>query len=832
MDPVQPNEPDKRRTVKVEPLEIRDLYLRCDPDQFHFETTSELEFDIGPVHQPRAAESLKFGMNIEHEGYNIFALGHPGTGKYTLVNRFLQNQAKNEKRPQDICYVNNFEESHKPRILQMPPGKGKELSGDMKNLVDEIGNSLRAAFENEENQNRRQRIAQDLADRQQKAFEELQKNAEKRELSLFRMPGGFAFAPIRDGEVIPPEEFKKLPEDERKKVEEQAQELMQEAQKLFQKIPQWEREVREKSRELNQEITQYAIGPLLEEIRKKYAGMPKVLDYVDAVEKDIIDNAQAILEQQESRPQLLLQQAAQGQAQQQELFPGPSSQAQPPILRRYQVNVLVDHSETKGAPVIHEYNPTYQNVTGRVEHLAQMGMLLTDFNMIRAGALHRANGGYLILDSLKVLMQPFAWEGLKRALQTRELKIESLGQAYSLVSTVSLEPEPMPLDVKVILLGPPQIYYLLRAYDPEFGKLFKVAADFDYEMARTSENQEAYSKLIADVARTEGLRSLDRNAVARVIEQSARNAGDKEKLSVHLQSMTDLLKESDYWAGQNGNGAVSAADVQKAIDSRIYRSDRVRERIQEHITRGTIIIDTEDAKVGQVNGLSVITLGDFSFGQPNRITARVRMGKGEVVDIEREVEMGGPIHSKGVLILAGFLGARYAVKLPLSLSASLVFEQSYNSIEGDSASSAELYALLSAIAGVPVKQSFAVTGSVNQHGQIQPIGGVNEKIEGFFDICKAKGLNGDQGVLIPASNVKNLMLRRDVIEAVEQQKFRVYPVETVDQGIALLTGMEAGEPDAEGDYPEETVNGKVQRRLEDFAERQKKFSISGEKVNS
>jgi lon-related putative ATP-dependent protease len=417
-------------------------------------------------------------------------------------------------------------------------------------------------------------------------------------------------------------------------------------------------------------------------------------------------------------------------------------------------------------------------------------------------------------------------------LQSREVKIESLGQAYGLISTVSLDPEPVGLNVKVALLGPPLLYYLLRNYDPEFGKLFKVAADFDNQMDRDGDNQEAYGQLIASIGRKERLRPFDRSAVARVIEHSARTAEDKEKLSTHLQGVTDLLRESDYWAGRNGNGAVCAADVQKAIDSRIYRSDRLRERMQEHIERGTILIDTDGAKVGQVNGLSVITLGDFSFGQPSRITARVRLGKGEVVDIEREVEMGGPIHSKGVLILTGFLGARYALKQPLSLSASLVFEQSYSGVEGDSASSAELYALLSAIAEIPVKQSLAVTGSVNQHGQVQPIGGVNEKIEGFFDTCKAKGFTGEQGVLIPASNIKNLMLRRDVIEAVEQGKFHVYAVETIDQGMELLTGLEAGRIDERGIYPENSINGRVQKQLEGFAERQKKFGASTERADS
>jgi lon-related putative ATP-dependent protease len=816
--------------IKTKSLTAKDLYQVCDPEQFVFETTADLEDELLPQHQKRAVESLKFGMNIEKEGYNIFALGHSGIGKFTLVHQFLEDRAKEEAVPADICYVNNFEKPQNPSILQLPSGQGKELADDMKYVVDEIGNVLRAAFENEEFQNRQQSIAQEFADQQEKIFKELQKEAEERNLGLIRTPTGFAFGPMRDGEVMPPEEFKKLSKEEQDKVEKQAQELQQKAQKIFQTIPKQERELRQKAKELSREITRFAIEPLLEDIRKKYEKLPKVLEYLGAVENDIVDNAEIILQQKD------------GQLQEQQQDQPPQIQQQNPlnatgredstVLRHYSVNVVVDHSNSKGAPVIHEPNPTYQNLLGRVEHLAHMGTLMTDFNMIRAGALHKANGGYLILDAIKVLTQPFAWEGLKRALQSRKVKIESLGQTYSLISTVSLDPEPMKLNVKVALTGPPLLYYLLRNYDPEFGKLFKVAADFDNQMVRSRENQEAYGRLIASVGRKEGLRPFDRGAVARVIEQSARTAEDKNKLSAHLQNVTDLLRESDYWAKQNGNGTVCAADVQKAINSQIYRLDRMRERMQEHIARGTILIDTEGTKVGQVNGLSVISLGDFSFGQPSRITARIRLGKGEVIDIEREVEMGGPIHSKGVLILTGFLGARYAMNQPLSLSASLVFEQSYSGVEGDSASSAELYALLSAIAELPLKQSYAVTGSVNQHGQVQPIGGVNEKIEGFFDICKAKSLTGDQGVIIPASNVKNLMLRNDVIEAVGQGKFHVYAVETIDQGMELLAGLQAGKPDNEGIYPEDSINGKVQKQLENFAERQKKFSASAERANS
>jgi len=463
--------------------------------------------------------------------------------------------------------------------------------------------------------------------------------------------------------------------------------------------------------------------------------------------------------------------------------------------------------------VVYEDNPTYAGLIGRVEHIAQMGALVTDFMLIKPGALHRANGGYLMLDARKVLMQPFAWEGLKRVLSAREIRIESLGQALSLVSTVSLEPEPIPLNLKVILLGEPLLYYLLSEYDPEFSELFKAAVDFGRDMPRNGDSNQLYARLIATLARRDRLLDLDRGAVARVIEYGARLVEDAEKLSVRLREITDLLREADHWAREAGRGVIGANDVQAAIDARIFRSDRIRERLQEAIQRGTLLIDTSGERVGQVNGLSIVDLGNFMFGHPSRITASVRLGRGEVLDIQREVELSGPIHSKGVLILSGFLGARYAPDRPLALSASLVFEQTYGEVEGDSASSAELYALLSALANAPIRQSFAVTGSVNQHGQIQPIGGVNEKIEGFFDVCRMRGLSGEQGVLIPATNVKHLMLRQDVIEAVRNSQFRIYPVSSIDEGIEILTGLPAGTREANGLFPDGTINQRIEIQL-------------------
>ncbi|HRQ12991.1 MAG TPA: Lon protease family protein, partial [Promineifilum sp.] len=495
-------------------------------------------------------------------------------------------------------------------------------------------------------------------------------------------------------------------------------------------------------------------------------------------------------------------------------------------MSRYEVNVVVDNSEAKGAPVISLDQPRYSNLVGRVEHIAQMGALVTDFTLIKPGALHQANGGYLLVDALKLLSEPFAYEGLKRALRKGEISIESLGQVYSMVSTVSLEPEPIPLTVKIVLIGERLLYYLLSSNDPEFKELFKVSADFEDEMDRTLDSSLAYARIIAEVSRSEGLRPFDRQAAARVVEYGSRLVDDAHKLSTHMQSVTDILREADYWASEARRDIVTREDVQQALDTQIVRAGRVQDRIQEQILNDQVLIDTEGAIVGQVNGLSVYMLGNHSFGSPSRITARVRMGSGEVIDIEREVDMGGPIHSKGVLILSGFLGERYAAERPLSLRATIVFEQSYGGVEGDSASSAELYALLSALSGIPAKQSLAVTGSINQRGQVQVIGGVNEKIEGFFDLCKARGLTGEQGVLIPAGNVRNLMLREDIREAARRGQFHIYPIASVDEGLTILTGTDAGEPNEDGEFPPDSINGLVVARLTTFTEKQREYSNS------
>jgi lon-related putative ATP-dependent protease len=799
----------------VKPLSASELYRHCDLTQLPFNTTDDLEDIQETIGQPRAVEAVRFAIGIQQNGYNIYAMGASGMGKRSLILRFFEEQAKQQPAPNDWCYVYNFEQPHRPNAISLPPGIGIEFQKDMERFVEDLRSSLSAAFESDDYRARRQVIEQEAQESQEKSLEQLQQQAQTQNIAMVRTPNGLVFAPLRNGEVLSPEEFRSLPQDEREKMEAELESFQKELQKILQQVPVIQKKIREHFQELNQEVTRFSVGGLITELKEKFGEIPEVLQYLDTVQKDVVENARNFMSDDSSETlpdSLAAAVAARAQIQQEAFF------------HRYQVNLVVDHHASGGAPVVFEDNPTLQNVIGRVEHMAQMGALFTDFTLIKPGSLHAANNGYLVLDARKVLQQPYTWEALKRSLQSRQIRAESVEQMLSLISTVSLEPEPIPLNVKIALLGDRNLYYLLSSMDPDFNELFKVLADFDEQMDRSDDNQLRYARVIARMVHEDQLLPFNRPAVARVIEHSARLVEDSRKLYTGFREIANLLRESSYWAQQDNSKEVGDRDVQKAIDMQIYRADRLRERIQETILRGIYLIDTQGTKVGQVNGLSVIQLGGFSFGRPSRITASLRMGKGDLVNIEREVDLSGPIHSKGVLILAGFLGDRYAREKPLSLSASLVFEQSYGEVDGDSASSAELYVLLSAISGIPIKQSLAVTGSINQHGEVQAIGGVNEKIEGFFDICKARGLNGENGVLIPISNVDNLMLRQDVIDAVKAGKFSVFPVENVDQGIEILTGVPAGQPDEEGHYPSESVNGRVMARLQELAEKVQEFS--------
>ena len=796
----------------IEKLTPDQLYRRCDPNKLGFETTADIEQEINLVGQERVSDAINFGMNIPHPGYNIFVLGPSGTGKREIVRDFFEGKAKTDPTPQDWIYVHNFDHPDQPHAIELPPGMGVDYQQDIENLIDEMKTALSAAFESEEYQNRRQSIFETFKDKQAELFDELQEKAKQEDLAMIKTPSGIAFAPRDEEGVLAPEEVNKLSDEKREEIKNSIEILQEKLQNILQQVPLWQRDAKQEIKELNKEMANFAIGGLIKELTEKYQPYEKVTEHIDQIQNQIIDNADEFLPNEGQEAINFLEALYQ------------QRDRSTSMMDRFKVNVVIDNSDCEGAPVIFENNPTFANLIGRFDHFAQMGTLMTDFRMIKPGALHRANGGYLILDALKILSKPYAWEGLKRALQSKEIEIESMAQSLSLISTVSLKPEPIPLQVKIALVGDRLLYYLLVHHDHEFSELFKVEADFESEITWDDAHQELYAKLIATIIAKEKAKPFNSEAVARVIEQSARQASDSERLNTRLQDLNEIIIESDYWATKNEREFVSVEDVQCAIDEKIRRGDRLRDRMQDSILREINIISTEGERIGQINGLSVYTLGSLNFGKPTRITAQVSLGKGQVIDIEREVDMGGPIHSKGVLILSGFLRGRYAQNIPLSLSASLVFEQSYGGVDGDSASTTELYALLSAIAEVPLKQNYAVTGAINQHGDVQAIGGVNEKIEGFYDICKSRGLTGNQGVLIPTANIKHLMLRKDVIESVTAGEFHIYPVDHVDEGIEILTGIKAGELQKDGTYPQGTINRMVKDRLERMARRLADFA--------
>jgi len=779
------------------PLPPERLCRRCDPAALGFATTAELVDAVDSVDQARAIEALHFAIDVKRQGFNAFVLGEPGSGRHATVMRLLAGKAAGEPVPDDLCYVNNFAEPVRPRLLALPAGRGARLKADMQQFVAELAKAIAAAFESDDFRARIEALQEEFKEREDGALRELGHASGEDGIALLRTPQGFVFAPVKGEETMSAEEFQALPEEEKARLGKLIEAHGEKLQKLLHQFPRWRRELQARVKAATRETMALAVGHLIEELKERYADLASVLDFLDAVLKDVVDSAEELREQPKGEEGGVAGIAFAGSL----------------PLARYQVNLLVDHARGKGAPVVTEDNPSYPNLVGRVDHVAHMGTLITNFTMIMAGALQRANGGYLVLDADKLLAQPYAWEGLKRALKARQLRIESLGQVYGLMSTLTIEPEPLPLDVKVVLVGERLLYYLLREYDPEFDPLFKVAADFEDEIARDEANTAHYARFVATLARRDGLRPLAADAVARIVEHAARLADDAERLSAATRRVADLLAEADHHAGRAERAAITRDDVESALAARRRRADRVQRTGQEDIRRGVRLIDVAGAHVGQVNGLAVFDLGDDRFGQPVRITATTRIGEGEVVDIEREAELGGALHSKGVMILSSFLAARYARLQPLSLNASLVFEQSYGPVEGDSASLAELCALLSALSGAPIRQSVAITGSVNQFGRVQAIGGVNEKIEGFFDVCAAAGLDGAQGVIVPAANLIHLMLRADVVAACTEGKFHVWAVEDVDQAIELLTGVPAGEPDEQGEIAAGTVNYLVAVRL-------------------
>jgi lon-related putative ATP-dependent protease len=745
---------------------------------------------------------------MHQPGFNLFVIGSDGSRMRGAVRSLLKDRVAEQPELSDWVYVNNFADPRKPIAIRLPAGRASHFRDAMHELVDDLKTALPAVFQGEDYQARRGAIDQAFQSKQQAAFSALHEKAAAKNIAILRTPMGFALAPLQDGKIVPPDEFNAWPESKRQEVQEVIQGLEKALEQVVRQIPRLEMERRDEVRKLNRDTARFAVGQSIDEARSKFTDLPKVIEHLEAARTDLVDNVMLFAMKPDGD-----EQAA----------PAPEWQGGNPF-QRYEVNVVVSHPVGGSqVPVVEELHPTLGNLLGNIEYISQHGVLMTNFRLIKAGAMHRANGGYLLLDVRSLLMEPFSWTALKRTLRQREIRIEDVGHFLGLTSPVSIEPDPIPLNVKVILFGDRILYYILASIDPEVREHFKILADFEDDVARSPESEALHARLIASIVHNRNLKPVDRDGVALVIEHAARLADHSGKLTLLVEHIGDLLGEADCWATEAKRRVIGRGDVQRAIDEKTNRASRLRDRAQENILQDVALIDTTGSRLGQVNGLSVLELGGFRFGRPTRITCRVRPGAGKVVDIEREVELGGPIHSKGVLILSGFLAGRYALDAPMSLFASLVFEQSYGGVEGDSASSAELYALLSALSDLPLRQDLAVTGSVNQHGDVQAIGGVNEKIEGFFDICRARGLTGTQGVLIPKSNVQHLMLRQDVLNACEGKKFFVYPVAIIDEGMALLTGRPAGTRDDSGQFTEGSVNRQVEDRLKAYARIRQSF---------
>jgi lon-related putative ATP-dependent protease len=808
----------------VSRLAPEQLRRRVDSSTFVFGTTDELEPLGGLLAQRRAEAAIHFGTRIDKDGFNLFVIGRTGRLAREAVVATLKTAARERDPPSDWVYVNNFKEPHKPSAIPLPVGRAPAFRVAMRNLVEDLKAALPAVFQSEEYQTRRSAIDDAFQRKQEEAFSALQKRAKERDVALVRTPVGFTLAPLRNGEVIQPEAFKALPEAEREEARRTIEELEKELERIIHQIPQWERRRREEVKQLNADTARSTVESPLDELTAQFSDLPRIVAYLEEVRADLVDNVSLFM----------LAGDAEGAGLATGLGTGENNGAAPGgPFDRYRVNVFVSQAGSSGeAPIVEEAHPTLNNLTGRIDHIASHGVLATNFRLIKPGALHRANGGFLLLDARALLSEPFSWTALKLALRRGEIVIEDINRLIGLTSTISLEPAPIPLDVKVVLFGDRRIHFLLAALDPDLAEHFKVLADFDDSADRTEETERLLARGVAGILKREDLRPMDRDGVGLVLEQAARMAEHGGRLSLSIDHLRDLLVEADHYAGTGGQAVISRADVQKALDGRIDRASRVRDRLREQILEEVALIDTSGAAVGQINGLSVFEIAGQPFGRPTRITCQVRPGAGKVIDIEREVELGGPVHSKGVLILSGFLAGRFALDAPMSLQASLVFEQSYSGVEGDSASSAELYALLSAIGDLPLRQDLAVTGSVNQHGRVQAIGAVNEKIEGFFDICRARGLTGAQGVLIPAANVEHLMLREDVVSACRDGRFSIYPIASIDEGIALLTGCPAGARDVGKVYPAGSVYRRVEDRLRAFAEIRRNFAVPGSSSNS
>ncbi|MGM0409852.1 MAG: Lon protease family protein [Bacillota bacterium] len=780
---------------------LKDLKDTCNLEDFDFDNTEELKpFREGIIGQSRAVEAVNFGLNVEKEGYNIFMTGLPGTGKSTYAQKATEEKSKDKEVPPDLCYVFNFDTPEKPKALKLPAGIGSKLKEDMNQLVEELKEEIPAAFEGEEYEEKKKEIMSEYQQKSNKMMEEFEKEIKEEGYMLKNTPQGPVPVPLNEeGEPMEQDEYQNLSDEKKKELREKNSDINQELENIMRKVRKLKTEAQEELKNVEKKIGLSIIEPIIANMKENYDGCEEVTKYLEDVKEDIVENLNKFRNKNEDKQQKFP-------------FPMPQNEDNGSFFKRYKINLLVNNSDTDGAPVIYETNPTYYNLFGKTEGKSQFGAITTDFTMIKSGAFHKANGGYLILQARDVLTNPLSWETLKRTLINEEVVVENIGEQYRAVPIKTLKPEAIDIDVKVIMIGNPMTYQILYYYDEEFKKLFKIKADFDVEMKKNKENLKNFASFISQISERENIKQFKKEAVCRIIEYSSRLAGEKDKLSTRFNDIIEVLYEANTWAKMAEHEYVEEEDVKKTLEKKEERSNLTEEKLREMIAKENILVDVKGKEVGQINGLSVIQTGEYSFGRPSRITARSYMGQEGVINIERKADMSGNIHNKGVLILSGYLGEKYAREKPLSLSASLAFEQNYGGIDGDSASLAELLALLSAISEYPLRQDLAITGSMNQKGMAQPIGGVNQKIEGYYKTCKVKGLTGEQGVIIPVQNKENLMLEDEVLDSVKDDEFSIYAVEDIDEAIELMF-----------DRPAEEVHKKVNKNLEDLALKAQKF---------
>ncbi len=788
---------------ELSPEKLRHVF---DASELPCKTTKDLVPVDEVIGQERALRALMFGLEIGEQGFNIYAAGPPGTGKTSTVTAFLEDIAKEKPAPPDWCYVYNFANPGEPNAIKLPQGRAKEFKKDIGELLVNIRKVLPEVFESDDYLGRRDAIIRSAQGTRDKLFAKLNKMAQDKGFILQSSQSGLLIVPVVEGQPLSDKEVSTLGPEKLMEISKAREELSADLRNAMRELRKIDTKINSEVMNLNQEVAHYAIDHFMNELQERYEGVEEVGEYIDAVENDILGNLPAFLQSPSAQPTSREEMVALEQ-----------------FFKKYEINILVDNSELTGAPIITELNPTYLNLFGKTEREARFGVLTTDFTMIQPGSLHKANGGYLMIPAEDLLTSPLSWESLKRALKNDVIAIEDMAQASGVISSRGLKPEPIELKIKVVLIGSASIYELLYTKDSDFNELFKVKAQFDTTMERNQDNIIKYVSAMSTVCGKEGLRHLNSDAISKVVEYSSRLAEDKDKLTTRFADMADIIREATFYAKKDDSQYVTGAHVKKAIEEKIYRSNLIQDKIQEMIKRGSILIDTEGEKIGQINGLTIISYGDFRFGGPSRVTASVGIGQQGIIDVARKSDLGGPIHTKGVMILDGYLNRTFAYDKPLGLSARLVFEQSYSGVDGDSASSTELYAILSVLANVPIKQCFAVTGSVNQNGEIQAIGGVNDKIEGFFEVCRMGGLTGEQGVLIPASNVDNLMLKEEVVDAVREGQFHIYAVSTIQEGIEILTGEKAGEKKEDGSFEEGTVFYKANQRLKKMAETLKEY---------